>query len=342
MRAFSLMVLTGLLLGLSAAVLATTIGDTVQPSPPQGTGDGGYPDPTALHSVDAGTSVLGGVFSTRTETIKTLTTWDTAAGANMTATETGLNRQTAQLTVSASPLAVDGGMTVSGTLGVTGATTAAAVATTGRISNTLVGTAGSGYTDSAMCTGASIYQSQAATGNYVMSLCANDSSNNWVGFAPSGGGTASGAVYFRSGSANGQLYMGATGYKFDSGGSGTLTLSTTLAAFPALVSTTGINITGTCTGTVATNAVTCSGSSGVITDDGTDINLSSTRADITWTNTKIASTSVVLLSNCSKPDSGARINSSVVPGSGTATLTIWNDGLSNQTSVEKICFFVTN
>ena len=53
------------------------------------------------------------------------------------------------------------------------------------------------------------------------------------------------------------------------------------------------------TGTVVTNAVTINTDSGVITDDGTDINLDTTRADITLTNSHIAATSVVMLTICS-------------------------------------------
>jgi hypothetical protein len=95
------------------------------------------------------------------------------------------------------------------------------------------------------------------------------------------------------------------------------------------------------TGSVATNAVTINASSGVITDT-TDINLSSTRATITLTNSRISATSVVIVSACSTPDSGAMLVAAATPGAGSATLTVRNVGLSNQTSEWKICFIVTN
>jgi hypothetical protein len=95
------------------------------------------------------------------------------------------------------------------------------------------------------------------------------------------------------------------------------------------------------TGTVSTDAVTVNAASGVITDS-TDIALSTTRAAITLTNSRISATSVVLVSNCSTPDSGAMLVAAVAPGAGSATLTVRNVGLSNQTSDWKLCFVVTN
>lgn len=95
--------------------------------------------------------------------------------------------------------------------------------------------------------------------------------------------------------------------------------------------------------TVATNAVTCSASSGQITDDGTDINTDTTRADITWTNTAIASTSIVHVSVCSARQAGTAINVHVVPGSGSATISLRNVGTSNFTDAGlKLCFTVSN
>lgn len=95
------------------------------------------------------------------------------------------------------------------------------------------------------------------------------------------------------------------------------------------------------TGSVSTNAVTISKTSGVITDS-TDINLDTTRAAITLTNTRIASASVVAASICSTPDAGARLGVAVTPGNGSATITVYNSGTANQTSDYTICFIVTN
>ena len=95
------------------------------------------------------------------------------------------------------------------------------------------------------------------------------------------------------------------------------------------------------TGTVSTNAVTISKTSGVITDS-TDINTDTTRAAITLTNTRITTTSVVTASICSTPDAGARLGVAVTPGSGSAVVSVYNSGTSNQTSDYKVCFIVTN
>lgn len=95
------------------------------------------------------------------------------------------------------------------------------------------------------------------------------------------------------------------------------------------------------TGSVSGSAVIISKTSGVITDS-TDVNLDTTRAAITLTNTRIATTSVVVASICSTPDTGARLGAAVTPGSGSATITVYNSGTANQTSDYKICFIVTN
>ena len=95
-----------------------------------------------------------------------------------------------------------------------------------------------------------------------------------------------------------------------------------------------------CTGTVATDAVACEGGAGVITDDGTDINADATRAAITVTNAKILATSSVTVTQCSARDANAALNFVVVPGSGTATVSIQNSGTGNHTSVLAFCFNV--
>lgn len=95
------------------------------------------------------------------------------------------------------------------------------------------------------------------------------------------------------------------------------------------------------TGTVSSNAVTINATSGVITDSA-DISAPGTRTAITFTNSRITTTSVIMLSMCSTPDSLVRLGASAAAGSGSATLTVYNSGTGNQTSDYKICFTVTN
>ncbi len=76
-------------------------------------------------------------------------------------------------------------------------------------------------------------------------------------------------------------------------------------------------------GTEAANAVTASGNAGVITTSSLTVTAGSTYA-ITWTNTKITSTSVITLTVQGGTNTNQNINFTVAPGSGTATLTIFN------------------
>lgn len=76
-------------------------------------------------------------------------------------------------------------------------------------------------------------------------------------------------------------------------------------------------------GTEAANAVTASGNAGVITTSSLTVTAGSTYA-ITWTNTKITATSVIGLTVQGGTNTNQNINFTVVPGSGTATLTIFN------------------
>jgi len=76
-------------------------------------------------------------------------------------------------------------------------------------------------------------------------------------------------------------------------------------------------------GTESSNAVTASGNAGVITTSS----LSTTAAGnyaITWTNTKITATSVVTLTIIGGTNTTMNNNFKCVPGSGSATLTIYN------------------
>ena len=76
-------------------------------------------------------------------------------------------------------------------------------------------------------------------------------------------------------------------------------------------------------GTEAGNAVTASGMSGVITTSSLSAAAGASYA-ITWTNTDISTTSTILLSVQGGTNTTVSIQMHVVPGSGTATLTIYN------------------
>lgn len=77
-------------------------------------------------------------------------------------------------------------------------------------------------------------------------------------------------------------------------------------------------------GTEASNAVTASGMAGKITTSSLTTAGGSSYA-ITWTNTFIASTSVVLLTIAGGTNTTENVTLKCVPGSGTATLTIYNN-----------------
>ncbi len=79
-------------------------------------------------------------------------------------------------------------------------------------------------------------------------------------------------------------------------------------------------------GTEAANALTTTGNAGVITTSALTAAASGSYA-ITWTNTYISSTSVVMLSLMGGTNTVKDISFQCVPGSGTATLTIYNDVL---------------
>lgn len=77
-------------------------------------------------------------------------------------------------------------------------------------------------------------------------------------------------------------------------------------------------------GTEAANAVTASGMAGVITTSSLNTAGGASYA-ITWTNTFITSTSVVLLTLSGGTNTTENITFKVAPGTGTATLTIYNN-----------------
>ena len=77
-------------------------------------------------------------------------------------------------------------------------------------------------------------------------------------------------------------------------------------------------------GTEAANAVTASGMAGLITTSSLNTAGGANYA-ITWTNTFISSTSVVLLTLAGGTNTTENITLKVAPGSGTATITIYNN-----------------
>ncbi|HWW39315.1 hypothetical protein [Pedobacter sp.] len=77
-------------------------------------------------------------------------------------------------------------------------------------------------------------------------------------------------------------------------------------------------------GTEAANAVTASGVAGALTTSSLSTAGGSSYA-ITWTNTAITATSSVLLTLAGGTNTTENITLKVVPGSGTATLTIYNN-----------------
>ena len=110
-------------------------------------------------------------------------------------------------------------------------------------------------------------------------------------------------------------------------GSGSVVLATSpTLVTPVLGVATGTSLAITkVNGTEASNAVTASGGAGVITTSALTTSAGGTYA-ITWTNTSISATSVVLLSWMGGTNT-KNIMFKVVPTSGGATLTIYNTDL---------------
>jgi hypothetical protein len=81
-------------------------------------------------------------------------------------------------------------------------------------------------------------------------------------------------------------------------------------------------------GTESSNSVTASGVSGVITTSALTTAAGSSYA-ITWTNTAITATSVVTVTFSGGTNTRQNFRASVVPGAGTATLTIFNNEAVN-------------
>jgi hypothetical protein len=139
------------------------------------------------------------------------------------------------------------------------------------------------------------------------------------------------------GNAVGQILVGATATPFVSGNfpknSGTAGLMVDSAV--AVAEIMQLNIVNTLTsagsivlnkvnGTEATNAVTADGVAGQITTSSLTTAGGSNYA-ITWTNTSISATSVVLLTIAGGTNTTENVTLKVVRGAGTATMTIYNN-----------------
>ncbi len=97
-----------------------------------------------------------------------------------------------------------------------------------------------------------------------------------------------------------------------------------LSAGVNLLGATGSIVATKVNGTEAANAVTASGMAGAITTSSLTTAGAGSYA-ITWTNTFISSTSTVLLTIAGGTNTTENITLKVIPGSGTATLTIYNN-----------------
>jgi hypothetical protein len=96
---------------------------------------------------------------------------------------------------------------------------------------------------------------------------------------------------------------------------------------PNTLTAAGSIIANKVNGTEAANAVTASGMAGAITTSSLTTAGGSSYA-ITWTNTFITATSVVLLTLAGGTNTTENITLKCVPGAGTATLTIYNNTAS--------------
>lgn len=153
-----------------------------------------------------------------------------------------------------------------------------------------------------------------------------------------GAGTVTGAIRFNTSTGHLRFSDGSTAYDL------TATLATTTSrGIPVYTGTnnstlvdSGVTITNgvisafngmtptKVDGTEAANAVTASGYAGVITTSSLTTAAGGTYA-ITWTNTKIATTSTILLSLMGGTNTVWNITTTVTAGNGTSTLTIYNN-----------------
>lgn len=114
-------------------------------------------------------------------------------------------------------------------------------------------------------------------------------------------------------------FNGTTGQIQDSG-----IASSNVMKLNAVNNVTGSIVLAKSNGTEATNAVTTSGTSGIITTSSLTTAGGANYA-ITWTNTSISSTSTILLTIMGGTNTTENITLKATNGSGTSTLTIYNN-----------------
>lgn len=179
------------------------------------------------------------------------------------------------------------------------------------------------------------YPSTASKGSFIVAAVAN-SGNTTFTLSNASMGQATVASIPDPANALARVLVGATATPFVSGNfpvaSGTAGLmvdsgvaATNLMKVNAVntMSGSGQIILVKANGTEAANAVTASGNAGVITTSSLTTAGGASYA-ITWTNTLITATSVIGLTIQGGTNTTQNINFKVVPGAGSATLTIYN------------------
>lgn len=170
---------------------------------------------------------------------------------------------------------------------------------------------------------------QVDPGNVLLPVVSGDFAvfNGTTGQIKDAGYSASNAAKTKVVMANGAVVSGNVASYADT--AGTVTDSGIIAT--SVMKTTAVNtmaaassiILAKVNGTEASNAVTASGVAGVITTSSLTTAGGANYA-ITWTNTAITSTSVIGLTTLGGTNTTQNYKMVVVPGSGTATLTIYN------------------
>jgi len=180
------------------------------------------------------------------------------------------------------------------------------------------------------------YPATASKGSLALTAVANTGNTATV-ISNNAMGQASTINIPDPGNAVGQFLVAATATPFTTGhlvstsGTAGLTVDSGVAAAQVMQLNAVNTMTGTgqiilvkANGTEAANAVTASGNAGVITTSSLTTAGGSSYA-ITWTNTKITSTSVLSFCIQGGTNTTQNITFGCVPGSGTATLTIYNN-----------------
>jgi hypothetical protein len=180
------------------------------------------------------------------------------------------------------------------------------------------------------------FPATAAKGSFVVKAVAN-TGNTVTTLSNDAMGQASTVNIPDPGNAVGQLLIGATATPLVSGnfpqnsGTGGLVIDSGLAVSNVVSKIAANTFTGVgsiilpkVNGTESGNAVTASGVAGVITTSSLTTAGGSSYA-ITWTNTVMTSTSVVLLTIAGGTNTTENITLKIVPGNGTSTLTIYNN-----------------